>query len=942
MMGLWCALSGAFAQGGHVVSGTITDKTDRSTLPGAAVALVLEADTMQRRSTVSGMDGDYRFTAVLPGRYTVRVSFVGYAPAQRSIVVQGDLPAADVVLEPGTTMLQAFDNVAVMQRAEQKGDTTIFNAAAFKVNPDASAEDLVTKMPGITNDGGTIKAQGEAVKRVLVDGEEFFGDDANIALKNLPAEIIDKVQVFDRQSDQAQFTGFDDGNREKTLNIVTKAGRNQGFFGKAMVGYGTDDRYMASAALNWFKGTHRLSFVGQTNNINQQNFSMQDLVGLTSSGGGGGGGRGGMREAGNFMVGTQPGINTTSSAGLNYSNKFSKDTKLTGSYFFNQQNSLNTNLTDRTTYLSDTAAQYTRGSSERSGTNQNHRFTFRLEHSFDSANSIVLNPRIGLQRNTTTSLSDARVTDDEGLLLSSSDNVQRNTREGFDLSNSLLFRHKFAAKGRTFSANLTTALSDQDSRGSLFADNMFLTDTVSTRHLDQRSAGENRTQRHGLELSYTEPVGAKGQLQFNVAPALQISDADKATFDRGADTGEETLNARLSNRADNTIRTVRGGIGYRIRGEKLSFNAGVDGLGTAMHSEQTYPYVVTVERDFVNVLPNAMLMCKPDKGTRLRVNYRTNTRTPSITQLQDVVDNSDPLKLTTGNLALEQGYQHTLSLNFNTIDSTKTRPFFAMMALTAEEDRISDVTYAPAQDSVLADGSLLARGAQLTRPTNLDGYRSGRFLTNYTLPVTALRSNLSLNGGGSVERLPGAVNDVRSFTWNTNWNAGVNLSSSMSTHVDFNVGYTANFNTARSELRSSLDNDYYQGRLTGRLVLSGWKGWVLENQVNYDQYVGLGAGFDQDALVWNAALGHKFLKNDALELRLTAYDLLNRNVSVGREVSDTFIQNTVTNMLQRYFMLTLTFNLRAFKGVAEDKLELPPGMPPGGRPVGPPPGDGPR
>ncbi len=939
-MGLWCVLSGVFAQGGHVVSGTITDKADRGTLPGAAVSLLLEADTAQRRSTVSGMDGDYRFTAVLPGRYLVRASFVGYAPLQRKIDVQGDLPDTDLVLEAGTTLLQAFDNVAVMQRAEQKGDTTIFNAAAFKVNPDASAEDLVTKMPGITNDGGTIKAQGETVKRVLVDGEEFFGDDANIALKNLPAEIIDKVQVFDRQSDQAQFTGFDDGNREKTLNIVTKAGRNQGFFGKAMVGYGTDDRYMASAALNWFKGTHRLSLVGQTNNINQQNFSMQDLVGLTSSGGGGG--RGGMREAGNFLVGTQPGINTTGSVGLNYSNKFNKDTKLSGSYFFNQQNSLNTNITDRTTYLSDTSAQYTRGSSERRGTNQNHRFTFRLEHRFDSANSIVLNPRIGLQRNNTSSRSDARVTDDEGLLLSSSDNDRQSTREGLDLSNSLLFRHKFAAKGRTFSADLTTSLSDQDSRGGLIADNMYLTDTASSGRLDQRSVGENLTQRHGLELRYTEPVGAKGQLQFNAVPAVQISGADKSTFDRDADTGEETLNARLSNRADNTIRTLRAGIGYRIRGEKLSFNAGLDGLGTAMHSEQTYPYVVTVERDFVNVLPNAMLMYKPDKGTRLRVNYRTNTRTPSITQLQDVVDNSDPLKLTTGNLALEQGYQYTLSLNFNTIDSTKTRPFFAMMALTAEEDRISDVTYAPAQDSVLADGSLLARGAQLTRPTNLDGYRSGRFLTNYTLPVTALRSNLSLNGGGSVERLPGAVNDVRSFTWNTNWNAGVNLSSSMSTHVDFNVGYTANFNTARSELRSSLDNDYYQGRLTGRLVLSGWKGWVLENQVNYDQYVGLGAGFDQDALVWNAALGHKFLKNDALELRLTAYDLLNRNVSVGREVSDTFIQNTVTNMLQRYFMLTLTFNLRAFKGVAEDKLELPPGMPPGGRPAGPPPGDGPR
>lgn len=937
----------AAAQAGHVVSGTISDKADKSTLPGASVQLITEADTTQRRATVSGMDGDFRFNAVPAGRYLLRSSFVGYAVSQRTITVAADMPGTDLVLEAGSTMLQAFDNVAVMQRAEQKGDTTIFNAAAFKVNPDASAEDLVTKMPGITNDGGTIKAQGEAVKRVLVDGEEFFGDDASIALKNLPAEIIDKVQVFDRQSDQSQFTGFDDGNREKTLNIVTKSGRNQGFFGKATAGYGTDDRYMASASVNWFRGTQRLSLVGQTNNINQQNFSMQDLVGLTSSGGssGSGGsarGGGGMREAGNFLVGNQPGINTTSAVGLNYSNKFGKNTKLTGSYFFNQQNSLNTNLSDRATYLSDTSAQYTTSSTERSSTNYNHRISFRLEHSFDSANSIILTPRIGLQRNRSNNVSDARVTDEEGVLISSSDNDNRSRRDGLDFSNSLLFRHRFAVRGRTFSANLTTTLSGQDTKGNLLADNWYLTDSASTTRLDQRSVGENLTQRHGLELNYTEPVGKKGQLQFNVAPSIQLSNADRSTYDVDADNGDETLNTRLSNRADNTIRIVRGGVGYRIRGDRLTFNAGVDGLGTMMHSEQTYPFDITVDRDFLNVLPNAMMMFRPDKNTRLRLNYRTSTRTPSISQLQSVVDNSDPLKLTTGNLALEQGYQHVLSLNFNTIDSTKTRPFFAMLTFTTEQDRISNVTYAPASDSTLADGTLLARGAQLTRPTNLNGYVSGRFFSNYTLPVTSLRSNLSLNGGGSVERLPGAVNDVLNFTWNTNWNAGLNLSSSSSQRVDFNIGYTANFNTARSELRPSLNNDYYKGRLTGRLVLSGWKRWVLENQVNYDQYVGLGSAFDQDALVWNAALGRKFMKNDALELKLTAYDILKRNVSVAREVSDTYIQNTVTNMLQRYFMLTLTFNLRAFKGVAEEKIELPPGMPPAGsRPMGPPPGDGP-
>jgi hypothetical protein len=352
---------------------------------------------------------------------------------------------------------------------------------------------------------------------------------------------------------------------------------------------------------------------------------------------------------------------------------------------------------------------------------------------------------------------------------------------------------------------------------------------------------------------------------------------------------------------------------------------------------------VTVDRDFTNLLPNAMAMWRPDKNTRFRFNYRTSTRTPSITQLQNVVDNSDPLKLNTGNLGLQQGYQQSFTLNFNTIDSTKTRPVFAMLMVQTEQDRISNVTYAPARDSSLADGTVLPAGSQLTLPMNLDGYLSTRLFTNYGMPLTKWKSNLNLNAGGSLDRLPGAINGVVNFTWNTNWNVGAVVSSNISKGVDFRVGYTANFNTARSEIRSSLNNDYYQGRLTGKLTLSGWKGWVLENEVNYDQYIGLGSAFDQDILVWNAALGHKFLKNDALELRLTAYDILGRNASVSRDVSDTYIQNTVTNMLQRYFMLTLTFNLRAFKGMPEEEVPptgaprgnwMPdhPGGPPHGRP----------
>jgi hypothetical protein len=811
------------------------------------------------------------------------------------------------------------EKVATQARADQQGDTTIFNAGAYKVNPDATAEDLLTKMPGITSQNGVVSAQGEQVKRVLVDGTEFFGDDASIALKSLPAAVIDKVQVFDKLSDQAQFTGFDDGNSEKTLNIVTKKGMDHGVFGNASLGHGTDERYVGSLSLNWFNGSRRISLLGQSNNINQQNFSAQDLVGLSA--GSGRGGRGG--GANNFLVGTQPGINTTNAIGLNYSDQIGK-TKLTGSYFLNEQRSINTSNSGRTTFLGDSTAQVTNSINDRTADNFNHRFSFRIETWFDSANSLVITPKLGIQQNTSANSQLSSVLDGDSLQLSATDNDSRTKRDGMNFSNALLFRHRFAKRGRTFSANLTTSLYGRNSTGTLLAENNFLLDTAAiATSIDQRSTGNDFTQEHGLRLNYTEPVSQRGQVQFSLAPSIQLSHAAQLTNDIDPDSGDELLNTLLSNKADNTIRTLRGGLSYRYRGTGYSFNIGLDGQGSGMHSEQTYPYGLTVDRRYTNLLPNAMFSRNWSKATRLRIFYRTSVNTPSISQLQKVVDNSDPLKLSTGNIGLGQSYQHSLTIRFNTLDSTRTRPFFALLALQGQPGRISNVTFVPATDSILSGGTVLPAGAQLSLPENLDGYVSARAFANYGLPITVLKSNLNLNGGGSVERLPGEVNRQKSLTWSTNWNLGAVISSNISQGVDLNIGYTANFNTARSDLRSSLDNSYYQGQLTGKLTLNGLKGWLLENEVNYQQYIGLGAAYDQDALVWNAAIGHKFLKDDALEFRVSAYDILDRNVSVTRDVGDTYIQNSVTNMLQRYVMFSLRYDLRAFKGAAQGLPEAP-------------------
>lgn len=367
------------------VKGQIVDQTDNSAMIGVGVLLINPADTTIKLGNATDLDGNFRIENVPSGKYKIRTSYIGYDTKEMEISVQNeDVDLGVFKLNQASLTLKDVVVEGRQVRAIQKGDTTEYNANAFKTNPDATAQDLVTKMPGVTLENGTVKAQGEAIKKVLIDGKEYFGEDASIALKNLPAEIIDKVQIFDRLGDQAQFSGFDDGNSQKSLNIVTKKGMNKGDFGKVFAGYGTDDRYSAGVNLNNFKGVRKISLIGISNNINQQNFAAQDLLGVMGSSGGqnrGGQGGGGGRNnpANNFLVGAQGGITRTTSLGLNYSNDIGKKLSVTGSYFFNNANNATQSLKARNYFLGNGATQLYDETSEGNNNNFNHRFNGRVE-----------------------------------------------------------------------------------------------------------------------------------------------------------------------------------------------------------------------------------------------------------------------------------------------------------------------------------------------------------------------------------------------------------------------------------------------------------------------------------------------------------------------------------------------------------------------------------
>ena len=460
--------STAFTQG-ITLKGKVSDKTDKSAITGATIRLVSQRDTTQKKMVVTDKTGKFVFNDLNPNGYVLTISFTGYEKIEQRINIQASnlTPIAFSIAKVATD-LRGVTVVGKAPPVKLISDTTEFKASQYKVNPDATAEDLIKKLPGIVIDkAGNVTTMGDQVKKVTVDGRDFFGDDATAALRNLPAEIIDKIQVFDKLSDQASFTGFDDGNSTKAINIVTKAGMRNGQFGRIYAGYGTENRYSAGGNVSFFKKDRRISLVGLFNNINMQNFSSEDLLGVTSSGGGrtggganrgGGGNRGGGSFGGggnNFLVGQQNGISATNAFGINYSDKWGKKMDVSGSYFFNNSNTGNDQTSNRKYLVKNPDEEYYDEISLSSSKNFNHRISFKFEYKIDDKNSIVFTPSASFQRNTSYNDIDGIRYVTATNLVSSTKSTTTASTSGYNINNNLLFRHAFAKKGRTLSLNIS-------------------------------------------------------------------------------------------------------------------------------------------------------------------------------------------------------------------------------------------------------------------------------------------------------------------------------------------------------------------------------------------------------------------------------------------------------------------------------------------------------
>jgi hypothetical protein len=914
------------------VSGKIEDAVTNSSISHATVQLSKTDSTTSPLLTVSDTKGNFIFNKVPDGSYILSITSIGYSTFKKEVTVIGEnVNLANINLSKSAETLSTVVINGAPPPVKQNGDTLDYSANQFKVNPDASTEDLIKKMPGITVDkSGSVTAQGESVKKVTVDGRDFFGDDATATLRNLPSEVVDKIQVFDKLSDQAQLTGFDDGNTTKSINIVTKKDMRTGNFGRVYAGYGTDGRYSGGGNVSFFNNARRISLLGLVNNVNQQNFSSQDLIGATSGGGGRGrrGGRGGGNFRGGssgFLVGPQSGIAKTNAFGINYSDAWGKKIDVAGSYFFNNSNTNNNQTINQQNFIKDTSQFYDENTIS-NNKNNNNRVNFRLTYKMDSSNTILVTSSLNFQNNHSENFVNGVNYADEAKQnrLSTTENDFNSATNGNSFRNEILFRHAFPKRGRSISLGLYQTYSSRNGQNFLDQYNNYykpLTDQQDT--VKQFSDQKNYSNQYRLNLVYTEPLAPKTQLQINYTPSFQKSKADQETFDfDNASAKYSLLNDTLSNKFDNTYNTQNAGITFRHGDRNNMISAGISYQYSELNSSQVYPQIAKTKNTYSNFLANAFTRFKLSSRSTLRVIYRGSVNPPSVTQLQNVINNSNALFYTTGNPDLQQQYTNNIIARYNYTNSAKSQSFFANIFLQNINDYITNAAYIPTKDSVITNSIILHPGSQISKPVNLNGYINARSFFTFGMPIKFLKSNLNLNAGLSYAKQPGLINDVENISRSFNYNLGAVLASNINEYVDFNLSYSANINRVKNSSQPDLNNNYFTQSIGINTNFLTKKGLFFQNELSNESYKGLTAEFNQNYWLWNMAIGQKFLKAQKAELKLSVFDLLKQNQSISRDVTELHIEDQRNEVLQQYFMLTFTYKLKTFgKGKPDNERQ---------------------
>ena len=942
-----------YAQSGSVTA-TVIDASTREGVPGAVVEFAPADPAAQKRYFTTGYKG--RVEATVPyGTYKVSVSFLGYETLEKELKLSvAKKSLGTLELAPSSTEIEAVVKEVKSMRTSQKGDTVSYNAGAFKVTADADVEGLLKKMPGITITDGEVEAQGETVKKVFVDGKEFFGEDVTSAIKSLPAQAVDKVEVYDKLSDAAEFSGMDDGEGYKAINIVTKPNMRQGQFGKLYAGYGyqpetegttSNHKYNVGGNVNLFHGSSRVSVIGLFNNVNQQNFSFEDILGVS----GGSGGRGGV---GALMVRPQSGVASVNSFGVNYSDSWGKTGRqdkvtLQASYFFNRTTTKNYSTIDKW-YETPSPIDTLHTDGYSNNTNGNHRLNARLEWRISENQSLMSRTGLSFQSYDPYSTTYGHQWGESGLRVV--DNFSDGDRTGVNLNQYLSYRTKLGKDGRTLtldgSVRYRNNRGDTDSysnqaRG-IDPDLIVVpTDTLLLRY--QRAHSPSFSYNLRGDVTYTEPVSQYAQLSLQYRVAYNYQESDKKVYvtpdDRFETAGVEP-DPSLSQSSNTGYLTHRIGPGFRIVKGKNRFVANVSYQRAQLTGEVLSATKVMGAGDdaktshgFNNLTYFLMGQLNINKENSIRLFINSSTDNPGIGELQNVYDISNAQSISKGNPHLRPSYSNNVRFHYVNSNVEKGRTFMWMFSMQNTSNYITS-SMAYDVEVEVPTGEVDGGGDPVTETynphtystyTNMDGYWNLRTHLSYGLPVSFLKSNLNVMAGvnytltptlvarkatdGSVylnngEIVGGERNDASRLSYDFRAVLGSNISE----NVDFTLSWHGAYNIAKNSLvvnDSDNKNRYFNHVATAAMKFVFLKSFTFTGNVSYQQNIGFTNDYDNSYVLCNVYLGKKVFRNRRGEVMFGVNDLFDQNTAFSRTTGSGYTQNSINSVIGRYYTCLL-------------------------------------